>query len=184
MDLSNFADQFNEVVDSLISGGSRYQVEKLATVVVYVIVAGASVVWAFSGGGAGDELGARFEVEELTEIDDQNFHLINDSDEDWSRVRVVINQKYLWTTDTLEAGRQKTLSPKDFEYYFYLPRPWGRQPWEQLSEKAKPGPKAPTELDVEFVQIRAREGSSDKALGGAGQGDAASGSDNVAEAAE
>lgn len=161
MDFSNLADQANDVFDSLFSGGSRYQMEKLMTVAVYAIVAVGSLIWAFSGGGADNDLGAGFEVEVLTEIDDVNFYLSNDGDNDWSRVRVVLNRMYLWTTDEVEAGTRRTLGPTDFDYYFHVPRRWGRADWEMLTEVEKPGAHVPTDLNLELVEISAREGRSD-----------------------
>ncbi|QDG54289.1 hypothetical protein FIV42_27150 [Persicimonas caeni] len=180
MDTSQLLEQVNDVIDSLFSSGSRYQLEKIVTIAVYAIISVASLVWAFSGGSGDNELGAKFEVEQLTEIDDLNLHLINDSDA-WTNVRVVLNQKYLWTTDKVEAGRQKTLRPKDFEYYYYIPRPWGRHDWELLAQTPKPGPEAPSTLEVEFVQIRASQGSSDVSFGAEGNTESGTG-ENVAEA--
>ena len=180
MDTAQLLDQVNDVVDSLLSGGSRYQIEKIVTIVVYAIISVASLIWAFSGGSGENELGATFEVEELVEIDGLNLHLINEGDE-WTDVRVVLNQKYLWKTDRIEAGRQKTLRPKDFNYYYYIPRPWGRQDWELLAETDKPSAHAPQTLEVDFVQIRARQGRSDIAFGEQGKPAADSG-DNVAKA--
>lgn len=161
MDFSDLAEQANDVLDSLFSGGSRYQMEKLVTVAVYAIVAVGSLVWAFSGGGADNDLGATFEVEVLAEIDDVNFYLSNDGSKDWSRVRVALNRMYLWTTDEVPAETRRTLGPTDFDYYFHIPRRWGRTDWEMLTEVDKPGAHAPTDLDLELVEIRAREGRSD-----------------------
>jgi hypothetical protein len=164
MDTAQLFEQVNEVVESLFSGGSRYQVEKVATVAVYAIVSAASLVWAFSGDGAANELHAEFEVGRLNEIDDQNLHLINSGDE-WTTVRVVLNQMYLWTTPKVEAREQITLQPADFSYYYYIPRPWGRQGWELLAAEEKPGPRAPGTLMIERVRIWAREGNSNIILG-------------------
>jgi hypothetical protein len=164
MDFSNLAEQVNDVFDSIFSGGSRYQMEKLVTVAVYTIVAVGSLVWAFSGGGSDNDLGAKFEVEELAEIDDVNFYLSNDGSKDWSRVRVVLNRMYLWTTDEIAADTRKTLGPNDFDYYFHVPRRWGGADWELLTEVEKPGAHAPTDLNLELVEIRAREGRSDIAF--------------------
>ncbi|MFP4597031.1 MAG: hypothetical protein ACLFVJ_02190 [Persicimonas sp.] len=184
MDFSNTVDQINDVIDSVIKGGSRYQVEKVATIAAYAVISVASLIWAFSGGSGDDELGADFKVEELAEIDDMNLHLINDSDSDWTRVRVVINQKYLWTIDEVAAGSQKTLRPTDFEYYYYIPRPWGRSDWEMLDDTEKPGPKASGKLDVELVQINAREGHSDLSFENGKPVQEEPAGDNVATAAE
>jgi hypothetical protein len=180
MDASQFLDQANDVVDSLFSDGSRYQLEKIATIVVYAIISVASLVWAFSGGSAENKLSAKFEVEHLSEIDGMNLHLINEGGE-WTDVRVVINQKYLWTADKVEAERQKTLRPEDFKYYYYIPRPWGRHDWEELAHDKKPAIHAPSTLDVEFVQIRARQGRSEISFGDNGK-PVPAGGDNVAKA--
>ena len=176
---NNALDQLNDVFDSLFSGGTRYQLEKIVTVVVYVIISGASLVWAFSGSSADNELGADFQIKELAEIDDQNFYLINDSDEVWTNVRVVINRKFLWTADKVAADGQETLQPADFEYYFYIPRPWGRTDWEQLAAAPKPDRDAPPLIDVKLVEIRANEGRSDVTFGG---GPKEKGESNVAKA--
>lgn len=168
---SNFIEQFNELaerlnafVDSIISGGSRYQVEKLVIIVVYLIVSVASLIWAFSSGDAENELGAKFQVEALDEIDGLNLHLINDGSSDWTGVRVVLNRKYLWTADEVEAESQVSLRPQDFQYYYYVPRSWGRSEAEMLAEDDKPGSTASSDLEVELVQVRARQGASDITL--------------------
>src|SRR5690554_3222234 len=126
MDTTQFFEQAVDVVGSLFSGGSRYQIEKIVTVVVYAVISGASLVWAFSGDGAANDLKASFVVGQLSEIDDQNLHLINDGNA-WSTVRVVLNQKYLWTSPEVKAKSQVTLNPEDFKYYYYIPRPWGQR---------------------------------------------------------
>lgn len=180
MDTSDVLEQVNDVVESLFSGGSRYQMEKIVTVVVYAIISVSSLIWAFSGGSGDNELGAKFEVEQLPEIDDQNLHLINDGGE-WTDVRVVLNQKFLWTADKVGADTQVTLRPKDFTYYYYIPRPWGRHKWEGLSEHKKPGADAPADLEVKVVQIRAHEGGSDITLGTDGKA-VPQGGENVARA--
>lgn len=171
MDLSRLVDRLNDLADSLggaveslLSGGARYRLEKLVIIAVYVVVAVASLVWAFSSGDADNELDAKFEVEALDEIDDLNLHLINDGGSDWTQVRVVLNRKYLWTADTVEAESQKTLRPGDFDYYYYIPRSWGRSDAEFLAEEDKPGPTAESDLKVELVQVRADQGSADISL--------------------
>ena len=158
MDANNLIEQFNEVLESLFSKQTRHQAEKIATIAIYLVVASASVIWAFSGGESTNVLGAEFDIRELEEIDDQNFFLKNVSNQDWTGVRVALNGKYLWKTDKVEAGAQKSLRPEKFRYYFYVPRPWGRNDWEQLADKEKPSPSAPDMVDVNLVQIRADQG--------------------------
>ncbi|TDP63552.1 hypothetical protein [Bradymonas sediminis] len=164
MDTTQFFEQANDVVGSLFSGGSRYQIEKVVTVVVYVVISAASLVWAFSGEGAANQLDASFVVGQLSEIDDQNLHLINNG-KDWSTVRVVLNKKYLWTAPAVKANSQVTLNPEDFNYYYHIPRSWGRQGWEKLATTEKLPAGAPGTLKIKEVGIWAREGRSDMKIG-------------------
>lgn len=168
MDTTQFFEQASDVVGALFSGGSRYQIEKLVTVVVYVVISGASLVWALSGDGAANELKASFVVGQLSEIDDQNLHLINDGNA-WTSVRVVLNEKYLWTTPEVKAKSQVTLNPEDFKYYYYIPRPWGRQGWEKLARTEKLPAGAPGMLQIHSVGIGAREGRLDLKIGADGK---------------
>lgn len=155
--------QVNQVVESLLSSGSRYRVEKITVIAVFLVISAASLVWAFSG-GVNNALNAYFEAGKLQEIDDQNLHLTN-SGSTWTTARVVLNRMYLWTTPEVEADSQVTLQPADFSYYYYIPRAWGRENWERLADEEKPGPEAPSTLDIEQVRIWAREGSIDLELG-------------------
>jgi hypothetical protein len=162
-------EQFNEVIESLFSKGSRHQPEKIATIAAYALVAIASAVWAFSGTDSDNELGAEFDIKHLHEIDDQNFFLRNTGSTTWTGVRVVLNEKYLWTTDKVDAGAQRTLRPSNFEYYYYIPRPWGRRSWEQLSKQDKPEKVAPPLVKIDLVQIRAKQGRLDIEIGPDGE---------------
>jgi|GEM_PF-1856312 len=168
MDTTQFFEQAVDVVGSLFSGGSRYQIEKIVTVVVYAVISGASLVWAFSADGANNALKASFVVGQLSEIDDQNLHLINDGNA-WSTVRVVLNQKYLWTSPEVKAKSQVTLNPEDFKYYYYIPRPWGQRGWEKLASSEKFSAGAPGMLQINQVGIWAREGRLDIKLGADGK---------------
>ena len=167
--MENLLEQFNEVIESLFSKGSRHQPEKIATIAVYAVVAIGSAIWAFSGTDSDNELGAEFDVRYLQEIDDQNFFLKNTGGSQWTKVRVVLNEKYLWTTDAVKPGQQRSLRPSDFEYYYHIPRPWGRRGWEQLSDQDKPAETAPPMVEVELVQIRARQGRLDIEMGPDGE---------------
>lgn len=167
--MDKLLEQINEVIESLFSKGSRHQPEKIATVALYALVAIGSVIWAFSGGDTDNQLGAEFDIRYLAEIDDQNFFLKNTGETTWTSVRVVLNEKFLWTTDEVKAGQQRTLGPDDFEYYYSIPRPWGRRGWEQLATREKPANVAPPMVKVELVQIRARQGRLDIEMGADGK---------------
>lgn len=167
--MDKLLEQFNEVIESLFSKGSRHQPEKLATIVVYGLIAIGSAIWAFSGTDSDNELGAEFDMRQLQEIDDQNFFLKNTGDTTWTSVRVVLNEKYLWTTEEIPPGQQQSLNPVDFKYYYHIPRPWGRRSWEQLATREQPAAVAPPLLKVDLVQIRARQGRLDIEMGPDGE---------------
>lgn len=164
MDTTQWMGQINEVLESLLNRGSRYQIEKIVTIAVYAVVSVGSLIWALSGNSQANALNAGFEVGRLADIDDQNLYLSNSGDA-WSTVRVVLNRMYLWTAPRVDARSRVTLQPADFDYYYYIPRPWGRHGWEQLEESERPGAKAPGTLRIEHVRIWAKEGSLDIVLG-------------------
>ena len=147
-------DQITEMLTSLFRRGSRYQTEKLATVGGYIALSIASLAWAFSGTNSNNQLGAKFQKTQIEEIDQDVYSLRNDSGDDWNQVRVVINRRYLYKRDVLKARNSATLGRKDFAYFYYIPRAWGLNTWEQLAKEEKPAETAPSNLEVEFVQLR------------------------------
>ena len=76
----------------------------------------------------------------------------------------MLNRQYLHTTPQLQNKSRSTLSGKDFDYFYYIPRTWGKAGWEKLEKSKKPGPKAPNNLQPTFVQIRTEQGKFDKDL--------------------
>ena len=157
-------DEINEVVNSILKGGTRYHSEKIAVVSVYVVVVLLSFVWAFSGFEIGSRIQGEFETQKLQNIDDQNFVLKNPSSTTWHDVRVVLNDRYLAKIDELKAGKRLRLKPTDFQYYFYVPRPWGQRDWERMATQAKPGASAPGDVAIETLSIHTREGEIDVAV--------------------
>ena len=164
MNTDALAQQVQESLLGIFQRGSRYQTEKVVTLVGYVIASVLSLVWAFSGKNLNNQLGADFGQTTLSNIEQSVYFLSNDSDEPWTQVRVVLNREYLYTLPDLEPKGRKTLSGQDFDYFYYIPRAWGQRDWEQLSKKEKPGPKAPNDLQPTFVQIRTEQGKFDKAI--------------------
>lgn len=167
--MEKLLEQFNEVIESLFNKGSRHQPEKMATLVLYTLVAVGSAIWAFSSPNSDNELGAEFDIRQLQEIDDQQFFLKNTGESKWTGVRVVLNEKYLWTIDEIPPGQQQSLNPDDFKYYYHIPRPWGRRSWERLATRDKPADVAPPLVEVDLVQIRARQGRLDIEMGPDGE---------------
>lgn len=154
-------DQVREQVEAVLRGGSRYQMEKIVTLAVYAIVSIATVVWVISGGSSGNELGATYGFDVIKPLDRQIFFIENESDDDWTNVRIVLNRNYLYKVDRVEAGKRLALQPEDFEYYYWIPRQWGRSDWERLEKDAKPGERGTEDVQPSLLEVRAREGRLD-----------------------
>jgi len=154
-------EQLRDRVLEMFESGSRYKAEKIVTVAVYLVLVVGTVFWAFSGEDRTNELGASYGYETVGPLDAKIFFLENESGDDWTNVRVVLNQAYLYKIDEIEAGDRAALRPADFDYYYYVPRPWGRNDWETLARKKKPGPKAPANIEPKKLEIRADQGRLD-----------------------
>lgn len=151
-------DQIREQVESLIRGGSRYQMEKIAVLVVYAIIIAGTSMWFVSGDDSDNELGATYGFDTIKPLDRQIFFIENQSKDDWTGVRVVLNKNFLYKVDTVPAGKRMVLQPEDFNYYYWIPRQWGRADWERLEKAPKPGEKGTESVQPEILEIRAREG--------------------------
>jgi len=152
-------EQFNEVVESLLEGGTRYHTEKIAVVSLFGLSVVATLVWVLSGIEFGLDLEGRFEIEGSGELVETAFLLENTGSTAWRKVRIVVNGRYLAKLERVPSGKQKRLEPEDFQDYFHVPRPWGEAVWERLGPSVRPGPRAPDHLEVREVAVRSREGS-------------------------
>lgn len=161
MAAEDILEQVQGVVASIFRKGSRHQAEKLATVLGFLFLSIGSVIWALSGTNPNNELGASFGPEKIEEIDRNIFFLENNSGEDWTNVRVVLNRQFLYKTKDHEAGKRSTLGPQNFQYFYFIPRNWGINAWESLETKPKPDRLAPSTIDADLVQIRADQGRID-----------------------
>ena len=168
-------EQIRDTFVSLFETGSRYQGEKIVTLVAYAVVSLGSLIWAFSGGDGGNELGASYGFEHLEPLNARILFLENESADDWTNVRVVLNRNYLHTIDRVRAGERAALPTDEFSYFFYVPRPWGQHEWETLDPTPKPGPHAGADLVPEVLNVRADQGRIDIVLQkpGEGEGEAA-----------
>ena len=160
----SMAASVNDIRDRLLStfeSGGRYQTEKLLTIGVYIAVVIATVAWVTTSEHSENELGASHGFETLAPLDQKIFFLTNDSGDDWTDVRVVLNKQYLFKTDKVAEGERLMLRPEDFRYYYWVPRPWGRNDWETLATKPKPPEFAQESIEWDLVEVRARQGRLD-----------------------
>lgn len=151
----------DQIVALFEGKGGRYQVEKVMTIVVYVALVLATFVWVSTSEDSSNELGAAHGFETLDPLNQKIFFLENESGDDWTNVRIVLNKDYLFTTDRVTDGQRLMLRPEDFRYFWWVPRPWGRSNWEAVSPPKKPGAVAEEEITWDLVEVRAREGRLD-----------------------
>lgn len=152
-----------EVVEGLFRKGARFRAEKIGILVGFVVLSLASVLWAFSEPADDDALGA--EVESSFDVAGRMITVGNTGDRNWRDVRIVLDRQYVFTADEIEAGEYLNLDAGDFIYAYYIPRPWGQHPWEELADpSAKPGIHPNVSYRPSFVQIRSREGRLDTDL--------------------
>ena len=153
---------FDETVGGLFQAGSRYYAEKIGVIVGLVVLSIASVVWSFSGYDDTNELGAEIYLRDVVVAFD--LFLQNTGSSDWTEVRIVLDQKYLFTADRIEGGESLTVGPADLAYFYHVPRPWGREDWEELAQDQKPELNPESSYVPSTVQIRSRQGRLDVEL--------------------
>lgn len=154
-------EQVRGQIEGLLRGGTRYQVEKIATLAVYIVVSFVTLVWVVSGNDADNELGASYGLETIKPLDRQIFFIENRSHDDWTDVRIVLNRNFLYKTDRVRAGQRLALQPEDFVYYYWIPRQWGRSDWEKLDKTPRHGEKGTEDVKPVDLVVRAREGRLD-----------------------
>ncbi len=153
-------DQIKETWSSTFRRGSRYQVEKFSILGGYIVIVVGSLLWALSG-PRDNELGAVFGRDKIQAIQREVYFLENTSRDEWTRVRLVMDNRYLHKRDSIEGLSRVTLGPQDFSYFYYIPRTWGVRDWELLAGTPKPESFAPRDYVPNLVQIRAYEGALD-----------------------
>lgn len=162
MDAKEVLNKLQAQLKGLFESGTRYQVEKIGVVVGFLVLVIASVGWGMSGPNDSNELGASFGDEVLTsQLDRRQYYIENKGSKDWTDVRVVFDRKYLYTVERVEGGERLTLNADALGYFYAIPRPWGRQDWEQLAEGEPPGVQPKASYSPKFVQIRTRQGRID-----------------------
>ena len=73
----------------------------------------ATVAWVASTDDASNELGAEHGFETIAPLNNKIFFLENESGDDWTNVRIVLNGDYLYTVDKVPEGNRVMLRPED-----------------------------------------------------------------------
>ncbi len=154
-------DQLRSQIEGLLEGGSRYQTEKIGVIAAYLVVVIGTLIYVFGGEDPDNPLGAEYGFETIAPLNDRIFFIENGGPRDWTNVRIAVNRNYLHTIPKVPVDERLILRPDDFDYYFYVPRQFGRASWESLSKAKKPGQKAPANVETKIVEVNADEGRVD-----------------------
>jgi hypothetical protein len=148
-------DDMQEVVESLGRTGTRYRVEKLALIGLYLVITATTVAWVFAGGRLlASRYAADFRVNQLDAIGSQTFYLTNVGTAAWEDVRVVLDDTYLKRIDHVKQGERIELKPRHFHNFYRVPRHWGAAEWEQLTSADPQRPTAPGTVEVSDSTLR------------------------------
>lgn len=154
------AKSLQDTLKGIFHWGSRYHAEKVGVIAAFIVLTVTTLVWAFSGPDDSNELGAEIFLRETM----VGFDLVveNTGRSAWRDVRITLDRQYLYTADRIEGGDYVVLSAEDVNNAYYIPRPWGREDWEELGDlETKSGLHPDGAYEPEFVQIRARQGHLD-----------------------
>ena len=151
---------FQDQIKDLFQWGSRYQAERIGVLAGFVILTVGTGVWAFSGSDDTNELGANISLR--TGVVGVELVVENTGRRAWEDVRIVLDRRYIYTADRVDGRSYVRLSNDDLRYAYFIPRPWGRERWEQLGNDEHRAGVHPEESYVpQFVQIRSRQGRLD-----------------------
>lgn len=152
--------QIAEYLQGIFHWGSRYHAEKVGVITGFVVLSAVTLFWAFSGPDDTNELGAEVYLRDSM----VGFELIveNTGRSGWQDVRIVLDRRYLFEADEIPGGDYVSLSADTVIDAYYIPRPWGRDDWEELGDETqRAGRRPPATYEPEFVQVRAQEGRID-----------------------
>lgn len=157
-------EDFQQIAQSLSRSGTRYRIEKLSLIALYVVLVATTAAWVFAGGRLlASRYAAEFRVQPLEAIESQTFHLNNVGTDPWSDVRVVLKDRYLVQLDSVEQGERVELEPIQFHDFYRVPRHWGAAEWERLTTTDRAPARAPgtISLGTDDVRIGTRGGDVD-----------------------
>ncbi len=154
--------ELQQIFTGVFQWGSRYYAERMGIVVGAAILTMASFVWAFSTPGDSNELGADLFLRDV--VISFDLAVQNSGNRAWTDVRIVLDRKYLFTADRVEGGQTLTINSDNLTYAYYVPRPWGREAWEELTHASKPEYRPDASYVPSFVQVRTRQGRLDVTL--------------------
>lgn len=160
---ADFGKTLQNSLKKVFHWGSRYHAEKIGVIAGVVILSLATVLWAFSGDDDTNELGAQLYLRDA--VVGTDLIVENTGRSSWRDVRITLDRQYLFTMDELEGGEYVTIGMDDLIYAYFIPRPWGREDWEELGHDSKPGVHPDASYTPSFVQVRAREGRLDTEVG-------------------
>lgn len=148
-------EDFQQIAQSLSRSGTRYRIEKLSLIGLYVVLVATTVAWVFAGGRLlASRYAAEFRVQPLEAIESQTFYLNNVGTAPWSDVRIVLKDRYLKRLDRVEQGERVELEPVQFHDFYRVPRHWGASEWERLTTAQRAADRAPGSINLGTDDVR------------------------------
>ena len=151
-------------IDLALTG--RYGSQKVAVLGGYIILSLVTVTFAFSSSEPlPNPIGASIEPQTISTTGERWFLVNNHSDEDWTRVTLLLNEHFIHRgPESVARGEAARIFVKDFDYTLYVPRAQHFGTLEDTSE-SPPGPKAPRDLAPDSLVIITEQGSHSVDLG-------------------
>ncbi len=137
----------------------RYARQKLTVIGGYVLASLLTVGWAFSSSQPlANAIGASIEAQVIPSTGEQWILLRNNSSDNWSDVRLLLNDRYLFIgPESVTAGESARVFVKDFDYLLYVPRARHFGTLEDTSEEP-PQPKASATLKPTSLTLSCDQG--------------------------
>jgi hypothetical protein len=154
-------DTFLDVVEIEVSAQGRYARHKLIVVVVWAALTLLTVFWSFSATAPlPNAIGADVAPQVVSTSGERWYAIRNGSGFDWSGVRVVLDDHYVFNlNEDVAAGDVARVFTKDFRYLLYtprLPRATGAKPTTTASS---PGPTAAANMRAASLRILTEQGT-------------------------
>ena len=151
---------FKDLLDALkpyFDRGTQRGIVGLGGVALYVVLSALSIAWAVSGDVRPDnELGATVEWT-VGEGGFTSLVITNQGDEEWTNIRVMLDDRYYHFEDSLSSRHTFALTMRQFEDGYLVPRPEGMFPFEYFTSRPEPGASA-SSYRPSSVRITADQG--------------------------
>lgn len=145
----------------------RYFKLRLALVLVYVAVVGATAAWVAAGWPVDTDDQLEAEVSSVPgALRGRTLVLVvNRSERDWHDVELVLNEQLVHRVERIPAGEQHSVPIDAFTYIYVVPHDWNRGVWRGVSAEPQRQARERRDIEPRTLSIHAQEGRHDATLG-------------------